>query len=438
MIDRPHVRDHTFQNWGRTERASLASFVQPHSEDELADVVAAATRAGTKVKAVGAGHSWSAAACTTGTLVSLDNMRRIHELDHRSGLVTVDAGLRLSELNEALYRSGRALPIVGSISAQSVAGVTATGTHGSGPRIANIASGIDSFRIVLADGSVRDVDAASDPDLFRAGRVGLGALGVISRLTFRTVPAFKLQEVTEPVPFDEAIERIPQLIEEEPFVKVWWLPHGDSAVIFRYRPSTAATTFSERQRSIDERVINRYVFPLALSAGRITNRLIPPMNKVIAGAYFKNRTTVGRSDRVLNVAMPPRHDEMEYALPVERAAESFQFMRRTIEDRSLRIDFIAELRFSAADDAWLSPGYERDSCWIGAYVANSGDRRAYLDAIEAQALEWDGRPHWGKRFAATGSQLRGSYKRWDDFVDLRGQLDPTRTFDNTFLQRLFH
>ena len=155
---------------------------------------------------------------------------------------------------------------------------------------------------MLADGSVREASEVSDPDLFRAGRVGLGALGVISQITFRTVPAFNLEEITEPVPFDEALERIPQLIAEEPFVKVWWLPHGDSAVIFRYRPSTAKVTFSERQRTLDERVVNRFVFPGLLSLGKVSNALIPPMNRVIASAYFRPRQVVGRADSLHNQA----------------------------------------------------------------------------------------------------------------------------------------
>jgi len=435
--DPPDVRGGVFRNWARTAGAAPAGYARPRSEAEVAELVRSVTVGGGRVKAVGAGHSWSDAACTEGTLLSLDRLRRVHGIDAVTGEVTVDAGLRLHDLCDALARAGRALPVVGSITAQSVAGALATGTHGSAPGLGNLSSGVSSFRIVAADGRVRDVDAVRDPDLFRAGRVGLGALGVITRVTLRTVPAFDLEETVEPLDFGEALRRLPTLVREEPFVKVWWLPHVARAVVFRYRPTTAPRTFSPARRALDTHVVNRWVFPGILAAGGLVPTLVPLLNRLVATAYFAPRTTVGRSDHVLTLAMPPRHDELEYALPADRAAEALDFVRTLVARERLAVDFIAELRFSAADDAFLSPAQGRDSCWLGAYAARTPDLHRYFRAVEGWCIDRGGRPHWGKRFHAAGGQLRGRYDHFADFERVRDLLDPTRTFDNVFLRRVF-
>ena len=433
----PELCDGRFFNWARTASARPTSVALPSGDDEVGALLAKATREGARVKPVGGGHSWSDAACTAGVLLSLDRMRRLISLDASTGDVTVEAGMRLHELNAALALRGRALPVLGSISAQSIAGATATGTHGSAPKLGNLASNVTSMRLVLADGSQRDVDASRDPDLFRAARVGLGAFGIVTRMTLKTVPAFDLEETLTPLSFDAALAQLPTLVRHEPFVKVWWLPHTRHAVVFRYRPTTAPRTFSERARSFDEQVLNRRLLAGVLAAGARAPSLIPSINRAVASVYFRPRVTIGQSDRVLNLAMPPLHDELEYALPVERAAEALSFVRDLIERERLRVDFIVELRFSAADDAWLSPSHERATCWLGAYIGQPHDRDRYFGAVERQALAWGGRPHWGKWFSAPSSELSRRFSRWNDAVALRAEVDPSGTFDSPFLSRVF-
>ncbi len=437
MVDHPHVRGSTFRNWARTQSVKIAGLAAPSTEDEIVSTIATARRQGQRVKPVGAGHSWSDVAATDGILLSLDNFRDLVSFDSETGIVTVQAGMRLHELNDLLAQRGRALPVLGSISAQSIAGATATGTHGSAPRGANLSSGITSLRMVLANGDVEDVNDHSNNDLLRAARVGLGALGVVSQVSLRTVPAFRLTETVEVVSFDAAAEQIPDLIAREEFIKVWWLPHVDRAMIFKYARTEEPVTLSRVGRAFDEHIVNRCVFPALLSLIKVTDRIVPPINRVVSAAYFRPGTTVGRSDHMFNLPMAPVHDEMEYALPVGRAVDAFRFMREVIEGLGLHIDFIVELRFSARDDAWMSPGGGRDSCWIGAYAAHTRDRQQYFGAVEQQALEWDGRPHWGKQFRATSDQLRPRYPYWDEFAALRERLDPDAMFDNAFLNRLF-
>src|SRR5260221_9266146 len=238
-----------FVNWAKTASCFPKSFAQPRSEDELRAVLLDAGTRGLTVKVVGGAHSWSDAACPEGILVSLDNLSRVLGID--GDCVTAEAGIRLDALNEALAARGLALGVIGSIARQSIAGAISTGTHGSGPRHGSLSSLVCGLRLMLADGSARDL--APGDDLFDAARVSLGALGVITRVTLRCEPAFRLEELAAPLPFDEAVRRIPELARDEAYVKLWWLPHTDAMQVYRYRRTEADSTFRRFSRWFDDR-----------------------------------------------------------------------------------------------------------------------------------------------------------------------------------------
>lgn len=393
---------------------------------------------GLRLKVVGAAHSWSDVALPGHLAMSLDRLAGPVEIDRATGEVTVWAGTRLRDLNTLLREHGLAMPVLGSIAEQSVAGAISTGTHGSAPRLGNLASLVSRLRMVLPDGSIAEVSGKQQPELFQAARVGLGALGVITQVTFRCVPAFDLEEESYPMPFDEALLALPSLLEREAFFKLWWLPHTDRVQVFCYRKTRRASTFRPALRWLDEQVINRLVFAAVLGAGEADPSQIPALNRAVGALYFRPTRRVAPSDKTFNIAMPPVHDEAEAAIPVERTADALRWLRGYIEQERLAINFVIEVRFGAGDDAWMSPAYQRDSCFLGAYTANRRDRERFFEGFERRMLEMRGRPHWGKSFRATGSQLRGLYPRFRDFAALREQLDPTGVMLNPFLERLFY
>jgi L-gulono-1,4-lactone dehydrogenase len=429
------ARARRFVNWARTCSATPAVWSEPASEEEVAGQVRGAAAKGTRVKVVGAGHSWSDIACTDGVLLSLDRLGRV--LDVHEGEVTVEAGIRLRALNAALAERGLALPVLGSIAEQSMAGAISTGTHGSAPRLTNLSDLVTGLRMVLADGSVADVSAHRDSELFAAARVGLGALGVITRATLRCVPAFRLEEIRQPMRFDEALAKIPDLAAREEFVKLWWLPHTPWVQVFRYRRTDAPSRIRRVARWVDEAIVNRGVFALLLGAGRLWPALIPPTNRLVRAAYFRPGRRVASSHDALTLAMPPSHQEIEYALPRDLAAEALRRTRALVERDRLRVNFVAELRFVAGDDAWMSPDYGRDSAHLGAYMARAPDLPRYFAAFESEMLALGGRPHWGKQFSATADQLRAAYPEYERFDALRRTVDPRGIFENAFLERVF-
>src|SRR5918992_1307733 len=166
----------TWENWARTHRCTPVAIERPGSRAEVKDAVGRAAAAGRTVRAVGAGHSFTDIALTDGTLLSLERLDRVLDADPAGGRVRVEGGISLHRLSRELLRHGLALPNLGDIDVQSLAGAIATGTHGTGARLPNLSAQVEGIELVLGDGSERALDGG---DLLRAARVGLGALGVV-------------------------------------------------------------------------------------------------------------------------------------------------------------------------------------------------------------------------------------------------------------------
>lgn len=426
---------HRFRNWGRTVDVTTAGLERPRSEAEVTALVRRAREAGLRLKVVGAGHSWSDAAATDGLQVSLDALDRMLEVGEDKSWVEVEAGIRLRVLNERLAALGLALPVVGSIAEQSIAGLASTGTHGSAPQEGSISSVVIGLRLVCGDGEVRDL-GPDDGDAFQAARLGLGALGVLVRLRLRVVPAFRLEEQSTPVPFREAVRLVPELARDERFAKLWWLPHTGRVQVSRYRPTNAPSTFSRLGLWLDEKLVNGVLFPLLLWIGALRPAWVPALNRLIGGAYFRPSRRVARSDQALTVAMPPVHEEVEYAIPLEAAAEALAWVDAMIEREKLCVNFVFEVRFVAAEQPLLSPAFGRATCFLGAYMARAEGIDRYFELFERRMLELGGRPHWGKQFRASHDELRTVHPNLERFAAIRERFDPDGVFDNRFLERV--
>ncbi|NVB84149.1 MAG: FAD-binding protein, partial [Kofleriaceae bacterium] len=191
-----------FVNWGKTVKTRPSSWHEPTSEDEIVELVRTAARERQRIRVVGAGHSWSAIAAPEQIGISLDRHAGIVDLDANNRRVTVRAGTRLRDLNEALDAAGFALPIVGSIAAQSIAGLTATGTHGSSLVHGNIASFVDRMRLIDGCGDI----VVLEGERLDGARVHLGALGIVTELRLAIVPKFSLAESVERIPIGDLPE----------------------------------------------------------------------------------------------------------------------------------------------------------------------------------------------------------------------------------------
>ena len=426
----------TWTNWDGRQRCAPAALERPSSIGELSAALERAERAGHRVRVAGAGHSFTALVPTDGTLISLERMNRVLELDASSGLVRVEAGISLHDLNLALASRGRALENLGDIDVQSIAGATATGTHGTGVQLRNLSSQIKSVELMTADGSRVTLDEASDPDGWRAARVSLGALGVVTALTLQTVPAFRLRGVDGPAPLEETLAQVHKLAAAHDHFEFYWFPYSQRALLRRNdRTDELPTHRSALRRYLEDIVLVNHGLHAFSLLGRRHPKLIPRLNRTVTRVAGSSRR-VGASHEVFCSPRLVRFTEMEYAIPRLGCADAVRAVRKAIESRSLPISFPIEVRFVAPDDALLSPAGGRDTCYIAVHVFQGMEFEPYFRLVEEIMNRFGGRPHWGKRHFQTAQTLRERYPGWDRFQAVRSRLDPAGRFATAELDRV--
>ncbi|MBX7190472.1 MAG: FAD-binding protein [Sandaracinaceae bacterium] len=423
-----------FHNWSRTQASAEVAWESPRSEAEVADVLSRARRQGKRVRPVGSGHSWSAIAVPEAIALDLSNLAAPLEIDAARRTIRVQAGIQLKTLTATLDRVGLAMPILGSVSEQTIAGATSTGTHGSSLAYGNLASLIEELVIVTPAGE-RHVLRRGQGD-FDAACVGLGALGIVTELVLRVSTAFALVGEVQTRPILEIARDLASIGASTDFVKVWWLPGSEGAQIFRYHRTPLPPADVRLERWLDTHVTNRVLFPAALAVSARLPQLTRRINRAVAQSYLERPAVPMRSDLAFNVAMPPIHRETEYAFDLADAPAALTAIAESIERERLAVNFPVEVRFVREDAAWMSPAYGRPTVQIGGYMSDSVDLPRFFQRFEEISQSLAGRPHWGKEMKVDAAYVRQVFPRRDDFVALARRWDPDGTLRNAFLDRV--
>lgn len=419
-----------WRNWTGDQECTPTAVVRPATVDELSEQVAVAD----SVRVVGAGHSFGDIVCTDGTLVSLDHLSGLIDYDDVSGHVTVGAGTRLHTLNDLLDGLGRAMANLGDINVQSVAGAMSTATHGTGARLGNLATQVVSLDLVLADGSVRTIDGG---DELKAARVSLGALGVISAVTLKTVPAFRLRGVDEKRSLDETLTRLDEFADVNDHFEFWAFPHTDAALCrTNNRTDDPARPPGPIKAYLTETVLENKVLDAISRVGRRFPRQIPRLNRFVTNAFSElDRVDVGH--RIFSSVRDVRFTESEWAIPRDAAASVVREIFAEIETRKFDVNFPLEVRFVATDeDSFLSPAWARDTAYIAVHMYQGMPYEPFLRAVQDVALAHEGRPHWGKRHFLAADVLATKYPNWDRFQAVRRALDVHGKFTNAHVRRV--
>lgn len=420
-------------NWSRTHHCVPAAIERPGSVEEVVAAVDRAAQAGRVVRVAGAGHSFTDAVCTDGTLLSLERLGRLLDADPASGLVRVEAGMTLHRLNRELLLRNLALPNVGDVDAQSVAGALATGTHGTGARLPNLSAQVETVELVLGDGR-RQTLTAADGDLLRAARVGLGALGVVVAVTLRCVPAFRLRGVDRRERLEDVLAGLDQRADAADHFELWTFPHSPLALTRTNTRTDAPRDAPGRTFAwLQDVALDNHAFGLLNRAARRRPAAVPAVNR-LAGRLASPRERVDWSFRIFASPRLVRFTEMEYAVPRARAAEAVRGARAILERHP--VSFPVELRFAAADDAVLSPAHGRDTAYVAVHVFEGMPWEPAFREVEAFMGGLGGRPHWGKRSFLTAAELAPRYPAWDAFRAARAELDPQGRFANAWARRV--
>jgi FAD-linked oxidoreductase len=422
-----------WRNWAGNQSAQPRELAAPRSPEEVAAAIRRAAERGLTVRMTGAGHSFTPAAVTDGVMLRPGRMTGIRSIDAQAGLATAEAGCTLQVLNEKLLRHGLALANMGDIQVQTVAGAIQTGTHGTGRDVGGMAAQVAGLEMVLADGTIVSCSADANPEMFAAARVGLGALGVLTAVTFRVVPAFLLEAREEPMRWNDVVGRLDELIRDNEHFEFFWFPHSEGCLTKRNnRTAGPARPLSKLRYRIDDEFLSNTLFGVTCQLGHWFPGLIRPVNKV-AGQALSARCYADAAHRVFTSPRRVRFKEQEYAIPVESLAAALGEIRALFARRDWRISFPIEVRVTPGDDLWLSTAYGRDSAYIAFHVFHASPHEDYFREMEAVLTAAGGRPHWGKMHTRQAGYLRGVYPRFGDFVALRDKLDPERRFANSYL-----
>jgi FAD-linked oxidoreductase len=436
-----------WQNWAENVTASPARVRMPSSTAEVADEVVKAGADGLTIRMAGTGHSFTPTVCTDGVLLRPDGLTAIRSIDADAGLVTAEAGCPLRTLNEELFAHGLSLTNMGDIQVQTVAGATQTGTHGTGKASGGMAAQIAGLELVLADGSI--VTCPADPtstdtspeqpgpaDLFAAARVGLGALGLLTAVTFRAEPTFLLQAREEPMRWSEVMSRLPELISDNEHFEFFWFPHSEGCLTKRNNRSAGpAQPLPAWRNWLDDEFLSNSVFGATCRIGYLAPATIKRVNSAASRA-LSARTYTDAPYRVFTSPRRVRFKEQEYAIGVEHLADALGEVRSLFARRDWLISFPIEVRVAPADDPWLSTAYGRDSAYIAIHVFHASPHAEYFRDVESIMTAVGGRPHWGKMHTRDAEYLRGVYPKFDDFVAIRDAVDPDRRFSNDYLRQV--
>ncbi|MFU8871013.1 D-arabinono-1,4-lactone oxidase [Micromonospora sp. SL4-19] len=425
-----------WSNWAGNQRSTAALVARPRDIGGVVEAVRTAADAGRTIRAVGSGHSFTGAAVTDGHRLDLADLDTGVTVDTARRLVTVPAGMTLHTLNELLATHGLALPNLGDIDTQTVAGALSTGTHGTGAKLGCLSTFVTALTLVTGTGEVLRCSADAHRDVFAAARVGIGAVGVLVEVTLRCVDAFVLRAHERPAPLSSVLADLPGLVEQHDHVEFYWFPYTARVQVKTNDRVPVDDRPLPRWRGwLDDEFLANTVFEGACRLGRAVPALAPGISAISARALTE-RTYTGRSDRVFCTPRRVRFVEMEYGLPRAALPAALDELRRIVDRLPFKVLFPVEVRFTAADDIWLSHGYGRDSAYIAVHQYVGAPFESYFRAFEEVATELDGRPHWGKLHYRDAASLAPAYPKFSDFLTVRDRLDPHRVLTNAYLNQV--
>ena len=425
-----------WKNWSGYVECPQTPVVAPDSGAQLAQLLADASRDGKPVRVAGAGHSFSPLVASDGVIVSLDRLQGVIDVDARTNIARVHAGTRLHALGAALAQRGLAMENLGDINVQSIAGATSTGTHGTGIAFGNLATQIAALKFVTADGREVVASPQDKPELFAGGRIALGTLGVLTEISLRLVPAFRLKLERGKMALEDCLAQADALVAANRSFEFYWLPHTESVLTKKWNTTDDPVDEMGFGRWVSDVLLENTAFGALCRLGKAAPSLCPSLSRFCAG-MLSHSEQVDASWSMLSTVRAVRFNEMEWAVPAERGADALREIKALIARREFPLMFPLEYRWVKGDDIWLSPDHGRDTVRISVHQYVGMPFERYFDAVQAICLNHGGRPHWGKVHSLKAPQLSRLYPRWDDFLALREKMDPGGRFLTPYLRGLF-
>ncbi len=411
-------------NWAGNYTYNATKYHYPETIEQVQELVSRARQ----IKVLGSGHSFNDIADSTEDMLSLANFNYAPVIDQERHTLTVGAGLKYGQICQQLQEAGYALPNLASLPHISIAGACATATHGSGEGNGNLATAVAAIELVRADGSLVILSREENGPEFLGAVVGLGGLGVVTKVTLNLVPSFLMRQfVYDNLAMAQAVEHFDEIEAQAYSVSLFtdWQSDEISQVWLKHRVETGDnTSFEPKPQLFGATLAPVQRHPIAaMSAAACTPQMgiVGPWHARLP--HFRMDFTPSSGEEL----------QTEYLVPRRQAVAALQAVAR-LRHRIAPLLQICEVRTIAADDLWMSPCYGQARVALHfTWKKNWEEVRKLLPVIEEHLAASEAVPHWGKLFTMSANQVQAGYPRLRDFQRLLGAYDPQGKFRNAFL-----
>ncbi|MFT7687929.1 MAG: FAD-linked oxidoreductase [Candidatus Azotimanducaceae bacterium] len=420
-------------NWAGNQSCVPAFRLSPETEDEL---VSNLKQAKGVVRAVGSGHSFSAVVPTDDTLISTDLLNGLVRFDGEKMQATLLAGTRLNAMGPILHSIGQAVPNMPDMDYPALGGSIANSVHATGTNFGSMSSYVVGMKLATVGGDLIECNAEKNSEIFQAAKTSIGALGIVSEITLQNLPSYNLIETNKVEKLEDVLENIEKRCQEHRHFEFFPIPYA----------SVCITVTTDIARNDDTQLAEED--PSAVYTLRDVFNAVSWIPVVGEGVYDSVLTNVLASDvetvrsgpsfKVFPHTRVVRFREMEYTVPAEVGPACLREIMDTIKEKNLPLTFPLEYRYVKADDIWLSMFEGQDGCSISIHQFGDVDYKKPFFEVEKVFWKYGGRPHWGKIHTLGAKQLAKLYPRhWQDFQEVRRELDPSGKLMNDHLKTLF-
>lgn len=436
MFPMKELKRGKWMNWSRNVVATPEYFHQPTSIKDIQQIVDSCRIRGKTIRVIGAGHSFSPVARPDDEALTLQHMRGLISVDHARMEATFWAGTYLYEAAPALASVGMALENMGDIQQQTIAGAISTGTHGTGKVFGSLSSQVIAWTWVDGNGNVMQ-HRRSDDDLTKAISLSLGMLGVLVKVTIRTVPLYSLSVTNERKAFRDAIEQWGTHIEKHRHLEWFYFP-GTETVQVKSMDEIPLVKKGFESKFIElmkSGMIETVGFKLMSELVRARPRFARGITK-FASQNIPTGTSKGFYHEIFPSPQLVKFTECEYAIPIESFEACMLEMHQFLKAHPFYVHFPIECRVTAGEDAFLSPTQGKESAFLAFHMYMGMDNRPYFKWVHSIMEKYGGRPHFGKMNNLDANLMDKLYPELHRFKEIRRKNDPEGVFLTHYFKRL--
>lgn len=424
-LDKDGNRVLPWVNWSGNQSSEPTVRAMPRDKDELVELVKASEQ---RIRLVGNGHSFSALVPTNETLLSMAYFNGISHIDGSKKQFDVGANTVLAYVGGELWDAGLSVINMPDINTQTFAGAIATSTHGTGINYGSMSTQVVEMTFVNGRGEIVTCSNDKDKEIFDAARCNLGALGAVTSLKIQAQDKYHLRERSWMMDLEQGLEQLESLRDNISHFEAYALPHAD------YILGIDIERIPESEL-VEQKVSNGDAYETFRTMSQLIEK-VPFLKRFIintACSTVEEEIKTGRNYEVFGNVRDIRFNEMEYSVPAEHGVTCLREILQAIKSTNSEVIFPIEYRYVKADDIWLSPFYQRDSCSISCHNFHDKDYKKYFALLEPIFIKYGGRPHWGKLHTLSAKEQVNNYPMFDAFLKVRKDMDPAGKFTNAHI-----